>query len=70
MSMKNRHQDLQTTTVCCVCGAHMSGPWPAAHNLSHGYCRIHYRSALQEIEAYLATLEQQQRARFAEPLAA
>jgi len=48
----------------------MSGPWPAAHNLSHGYCRIHYRSALQEIEAYLATLEQQQRARFAEPLAA
>lgn len=58
--MKNRIQSGEITTVCCVCGRHISGPWPAAkQDLSHGYCQHHYRIAMQEIQAYLASLEQQ-----------
>lgn len=58
--MKNGMQSSQITTVCCVCGQHISGPWPAArHDLSHGYCKQHYQIAMQEIQAYLAMLERQ-----------
>ena len=60
-AMKNRIQSSQITTVCCVCGSHISGPWPAAtRDLSSGYCPQHYQMALQEIQAYLALLERQQ----------
>lgn len=55
--MKNIIQLRETTTVCCVCGEHISGPWPAAQNLSHGYCLLHQQSAMQEIERYLALLD-------------
>jgi hypothetical protein len=59
--MKNRIQSSQITTVCCVCGSHINGPWPAAtKNLSHGYCRQHYQAALREVHAYLALLDRQQ----------
>jgi len=59
-AMKNRIQQNQITTVCCVCGGHISGPWPAAApDLSHGYCRQHFQTAMQEIQAYLALLERQ-----------
>lgn len=59
--MKNRIQPREITTVCCVCGGHISGPWPARTNdLSHGYCKQHYQLAMQEIQAYLARLERQQ----------
>lgn len=55
--MKNIIKLRETTTVCCVCGEHISGPWPAAQNLSHGYCRLHHQLAMQEIERYLALLD-------------
>jgi hypothetical protein len=59
-SMKNRVQQYETTTVCCVCGGHISGPWPAALNVSHSYCAQHYRLALKQIEAYFKLLPQPQ----------
>lgn len=59
--MKNGIQSSQITTVCCVCGGHINGPWPAAtKNLSHGYCKQHYQAALREVQAYLALLDRQQ----------
>ncbi len=58
--MKIQNQSRETTTICCVCGGHISGPWPAAANLSHGYCQLHYHRAMQEIQAYIALLERQQ----------
>jgi hypothetical protein len=59
--MKDRIKQIETTTVCCVCGGHISGPWPARTNdLSHGYCAFHYQRAMQEIQAYLALTQRQQ----------
>jgi hypothetical protein len=59
--MRNGIPSSQITTVCCVCGGHNNGPWPAAtNNLSHGYCKQHYQMAMQEIQAYLALMERQQ----------
>jgi len=55
--MKKIIQLRETTTVCCVCGGHISGPWPAAQNLSHGYCEMHYQAAIQEIDRYFSLLE-------------
>jgi len=58
--MKTGTQSKEITTVCCICGGHISGPWPAAtKDLSHGYCKQHYQIAMQEIQAYLAMLERQ-----------
>lgn len=58
--MKNEIQLGETTTVCCVCGGHISGPWPmVGKNLSHGYCQKHYQIAMREVQAYLAMLERQ-----------
>lgn len=58
--MKNEIKQSETTTVCCVCGGHISGPWPAvAQHLSHGYCKQHYQIAMREVQAYLAMLERQ-----------
>jgi hypothetical protein len=59
--MNNRMPPTETTTVCCVCGAHINGPWPAARNLSHGYCQPHYQLAKQEIKSYLALMDRPQR---------
>jgi len=58
--MKNRIQFNETTSVCCVCGGHISGPWPATRNLSHGYCEFHHQLAMQEICKHLARLDHQQ----------
>lgn len=59
--MKNRIQPREITTVCGVCGGHISGPWPARSNdVSHGYCTFHYHRAMQEIQAYLALTERRQ----------
>lgn len=59
-NMKNEIQLSETTTVCCVCGGHINGPWPIANtNLSHGYCQKHYQIAMREVQAYLAMLERQ-----------
>ena len=58
--MKNRIKQIETTTVCCVCGGHISGPWPArSRDLSHGYCAFHYQRAMQEIKSYLALMDRQ-----------
>jgi hypothetical protein len=58
--MKNEIQLSETTTVCCVCGSHINGPWPAVGpHLSHGYCQKHYQIALREVHAYHAMLERQ-----------
>lgn len=58
--MKNEMHLTDTTTVCCVCGGHISGPWPmVGKNLSHGYCQKHYQIAMREVQAYLALLERQ-----------
>jgi hypothetical protein len=60
-AMKNRIQLGETTTVCCVCGSHISGPWPArTKDLSHGYCKPHYQAALRDVQAYLALLDGRQ----------
>jgi hypothetical protein len=45
------------TTVCCVCGGHVNGPWPASNDLSHGYCDTHHQAAIQEMERYFSLLE-------------
>ncbi len=55
--MKSENKLRETTTICCVCGGHINGPWPAAANLSHGYCKQHYHSAMREIQAHLALME-------------
>lgn len=57
--MKNRLRFIETTTVCCVCGTHISGPWPAAGGLSHGYCKAHHQLAMREIQKYFALLDRQ-----------
>jgi predicted HNH restriction endonuclease len=57
--MKNRLKLIETTTVCCVCGTHLSGPWPAAGQLSHGYCKVHHQLAMREVEKYFALLDRQ-----------
>jgi hypothetical protein len=57
--MKNLTNKVETTTVCCVCGTHINGPWPASRELSHGYCKFHYQLAMQEIKSYLALLDRQ-----------
>ncbi len=58
--MKNEMPLTETTTVCCVCNGHISGPWPmVGKNLSHGYCQKHYQIAMREVQAYLAMLERQ-----------
>ena len=57
--MKNRLKLIETTTVCCVCGAHISGPWPATSDLSHGYCKLHYQLAMLEVKKYFAVLDRQ-----------
>jgi rRNA maturation protein Nop10 len=58
--MKNRIQQNEITTVCCVCGGHISGPWPARQNVSHSYCALHYRMAMKQIEAYFELVNQPQ----------
>jgi hypothetical protein len=58
--MKNRMNLGETTTVCCVCGAHINGPWPASRDLSHGYCKFHYQRAMQEIKSYLALMDRRE----------
>ncbi len=55
--MKNIIKLREVTTVCCVCGEHISGPWAATPDLSHGYCQVHHLLAMQEIERYLALLD-------------
>jgi len=57
--MKNRLKLIETTTVCCVCGQHISGPWPASRDLSHGYCKLHHRLAMREIKKYFTLLDRQ-----------
>lgn len=58
--MNNRIQSDEPTTVCCVCGRHINGPWPASHDISHGYCNQHFQIAMQKIQAYFALQERQQ----------
>ena len=44
----------EVTTVCCVCGAHLKGPWPAPReDLSHGLCDFHFKQAMRNIEEYI-----------------
>jgi hypothetical protein len=56
--MKNRNQTAETTSVCCVCGCHLGGPWPATGSLSHGYCRFHFQAALENVQRFHAMLDQ------------
>jgi len=45
----------KVTTICCVCGAHVSGPRTAAPaSVSHGYCAFHFERAMQDVQKYLA----------------
>lgn len=45
----------RVTTVCCVCGVHVSGPRTAAPaSVSHGYCAFHFKRAMQDVQKYLA----------------
>ena len=34
-------QNTDLTSVCCVCGSHLRGPWPPLRPLSHGICKTH-----------------------------
>ena len=40
------------TSVCCVCGSHLRGPWPPIEDVSHGYCEGHLREAMRNIEEF------------------
>ena len=60
--MKNRLKLIETTTVCCVCGAHLSGPGPATNDVSHGYCKFHHQLAMREVEKYFALMDRQRTA--------
>jgi len=50
--MKNCIETTEITTVCCVCGGHIRGPWPAVADVSHGYCPFHYRAAIREVRDF------------------
>jgi len=57
--MKNRLKLIEPTSVCCVCGTHLSGPWPPTQELSHGYCKFHHQLAMREVEKYFAFQDHQ-----------
>jgi len=48
------------TSVCCVCGSHLRGPWPACGEVSHGLCQPHFQQALREVAESLIQRERQQ----------
>jgi hypothetical protein len=47
--MKMSRKKRMLTSVCCVCGSHLRGPWPPVEDVSHGYCDSHFREAMDRI---------------------
>jgi hypothetical protein len=47
------------TSVCCVCGDHLRGPWPPVEDVSHGYCEWHFREAMQRINEWVRDRQEQ-----------
>ena len=45
------HQLGELTSVCCVCGVHLRGPWLPGPRLSHGLCTRHFEQALKATAA-------------------
>jgi hypothetical protein len=43
---------LTLTTICCVCHAHVRGPWPPRDPISHGLCKPCTAVAMADAEAY------------------